>query len=486
MVQPPLAKTSFNLDTSGIAGFFGGEEAVTAMSTVHLFTGRWLLGWYNSPGSYTIAKCYGRLAKGGLWRGLFSGDGSDPVELFGLGGKKGPRFVAAESGTNLPVTGHLAYLLSKRCQNVETKAQVIDGECRRKNAGVNVYVVHLRRVPGTQCHVASEGAYLSIFLAILAILANITVCAISAVYRQWYAFAMILLGIAANGISCLVIGSGNLELRHSLPSEGSPRGDGVMINGNNMIVLLGDEGAVNFCHQRIVLSRLQQQLQQGQWPKQPSPPYHTTPLPKFESPSYISSPPSHVELSPSPPSKHSNLNKIGACALLLTVQFVLQLLLIPQSPLFGQILFLVSLGISWAYNIYLASLDRENFQIDIISHRLDLHREADKPVPKYDLATWTGAAVFVAYVLRPSNCRELLDRIIPNNTGTWNQFKEEIAHVMESTSQSVPGENIVPARQEQVVDPLMKDLLVDAGYARTVYLKYLAQLSEFTRGKEGV
>ncbi|KAF9071575.1 hypothetical protein BDP27DRAFT_1291388 [Rhodocollybia butyracea] len=464
MPQSLLTNSPFTLDTSGIAGFFGGEEAVTAMSTVHFFSGRWLLGWYNSPGSYTIAKCYGRLARGKLWRGLFLGDGSDPAELFGLGGKKGPRFVAAESGTNLAATGHLAYLLSKRCQGAEIEAQIIPGN--RRNSCVNVSIVHLRRAPETRRYVESKRDSFSIFLALLTIFTNIAVCIVSAVYRQWYSFAMILLGITANGISCLVIGSGILELRHSKPSAGSPRGDGVIINEREMIVLVGDESAVNFVTGGSFLLNF------------------------------------------------SSSSISGACALLLTVQFVLQLLLIPQSSLFGQILFLFSLAVSWAYNSYLASLDRESLQIDIISECLNLRPVVHKPVPKYDLATWTGAAVFVAYVLRPSNCRELLDQIIPNHTATWSKFKEEIVHDVKSATRPVPEEkvnntvltqraqvvdaNTEPAEdacilptenlageQAVVVDRLMKDLRLDADYARTVYDKYLAQLSNFTQGGEG-
>ncbi|KAF9071577.1 hypothetical protein BDP27DRAFT_511852 [Rhodocollybia butyracea] len=472
MPQDLLTKTSFNLDTSGIAGFFGGEEAVTAMSTVHFFSGRWLLGWYNSPGSYTIAKCYGRLARGKLWRGLFLGDGSDPAELFGLGGKKGLRFVAAESGTNLAATGHLAYLLSKRCQGAEIEAQIIAGN--RRNSCVNVSIVHLRCAPETRRYVESKRDSFSIFLALLTIFTNIAVCIVSAVYRQWYSFAMILLGITANGISCLVIGSAILELRHSQPSAGSPRGDGVIINDRDMIVLVGDEGAVNFVTGGSFLldfssksisggkdgSRKGQDLvksaAQGHnvFPNDNMiPDSGSTATRKSLSDVAL---PSRVESLPSPsPSKPSNLNKIGACALLLTVQFVLQLLLIPQSSLFGQILFLFSLAVSWAYNSYLASLDRESLQINIISECLNLRPVAHKPVPKYDLATWTGAAVFVAYVLRPSNCRELLDQIIPNNTTTWSKFKEEIVHDVKSAPQLVAGEkdsNTVITQRAQVVD----------------------------------
>jgi hypothetical protein len=42
----PWEGVDFNLDSSGVAGFFGGEEAISAMATVHLYRGRKWLGWY--------------------------------------------------------------------------------------------------------------------------------------------------------------------------------------------------------------------------------------------------------------------------------------------------------------------------------------------------------------------------------------------------------------------------------------------------------
>jgi hypothetical protein len=94
----PLEGTKFQLNASGIAGFFGGEEAVSAMSTVHIYKGRRWLGWYNSPGSYNVAKRYGRLARAPIWAALFPGFYVDPVTLFGMSGTTGPQFVATHSG----------------------------------------------------------------------------------------------------------------------------------------------------------------------------------------------------------------------------------------------------------------------------------------------------------------------------------------------------------------------------------------------------
>ncbi|OBZ66307.1 hypothetical protein A0H81_13874 [Grifola frondosa] len=86
----PSAKLSVTLDSSGVAGFFGGDEAVSAMATVHVYGGRKWLGWYNSPGSYEIAKRYGQLANSRFWDGLFPGINVDPAQLFELDGYKGP------------------------------------------------------------------------------------------------------------------------------------------------------------------------------------------------------------------------------------------------------------------------------------------------------------------------------------------------------------------------------------------------------------
>ncbi|KAH7922535.1 hypothetical protein BV22DRAFT_1017093, partial [Leucogyrophana mollusca] len=74
-----LNKSSFNLDASGIAGFFGGSEAISAMTTVHLYRGRRWWGWYNSPGSYTVAKHFGQLASSRLWDALFPGPNVEPA-----------------------------------------------------------------------------------------------------------------------------------------------------------------------------------------------------------------------------------------------------------------------------------------------------------------------------------------------------------------------------------------------------------------------
>ena len=93
----PLKSSTINLDISGVAGFFGGDVAVSAMATVHVYQGRKWLGWYNSPGSYEIAKRYGQLGRARFWDGLYPGINVDPAVLFELDGLYGPKYRAVHS-----------------------------------------------------------------------------------------------------------------------------------------------------------------------------------------------------------------------------------------------------------------------------------------------------------------------------------------------------------------------------------------------------
>ena len=115
ILHPHINKQRFDLDSSGIAGFFGGEESFAAMNSVHLMPGRRWMGWYNSPGSYFVAKKYGMLPDSTFWDGLFPGNSVKPEKLVELDSKSGPRYTGVYSGTQLPKTGHLSYLIALYC-----------------------------------------------------------------------------------------------------------------------------------------------------------------------------------------------------------------------------------------------------------------------------------------------------------------------------------------------------------------------------------
>ena len=301
MVSPtlPLDKSNFTLDTSGVAGVFGGDEVVSAMATVHVYENRQWLGWYNSPGSYQIARQYGRLARSRFFDGFFPGVHTDPATLFELDGWKGPKFRAAHSGTIIEETGHLAALFMKECASREGK--VVEG---RKTQAVGVTIAELHRVPEPQMYPKRINIYSPVFASI-PISVSIGTCIACGVFEDWYLFSLILLGIFTSGIACLVIGSGKLVFTHPNPAKGSPPGDGILSSDKEIVLLKGAEGAVN-------------SITRGRF-----------------SLSFDSEP------------KYQN---IGWCSVLLTIQFIAQLLLVPQGSLFGQVIFVTSLGVSWFYN----------------------------------------------------------------------------------------------------------------------------------------
>lgn len=371
MPKAPLSSSSFSLDSSGVAGFFGGDEAVSAMATVHVYEGRKWLGWYNSPGAYEVAKKYGQLARSRFWDGLFPGPNVDPATMFELDGMQGPRYMGAHSGTVIEHTGHLGRLFELECEELEPVE--IKG---RTTTPVGVSIAQLTHEPEGLTYPRLLRTHSSL-LACIPISASVGACAVAAVFQDYYIFSMILLGIMASGLSCFVIGSGKFTFDHPVAALGVPDGDGIIMGQKGVILLKGTENAVN-------------PITRGKFSL------------RFES--------------------EPDYKNIGLCSLLLTIQFVAQLLLIPQGTLFGQILFLGSLGVSWGYSLYLSSFDREKIQRRILVEHV-LQRPSMR---KYSLGTRTTMAVFVLLVLRPAKIAKQLDDIIPNDTKVWRIWKETI------------------------------------------------------------
>ena len=359
----PLDASRFSLDTSGVAGFFGGDEAIAAMATVYVYKGARWLGWYNPAGSYEIAKKYGHLSHLPIFKCISRGNRTEAVELFGFDGRQGPRFQAAASGTIMDITGHLASIFMKRCAAIDDVVPVPG----RPGSDVGVTIAKLDKVPPRLVDIIPFKAS---FLAILPVIASLAAFIASGVYRDWFSFSLILWGILSNGISCFVIGSGTLRFMHPMPATGSPRGDGILGSGHGFVILLGEEGAVN-CVTRGKFSL------------------------RFPSESYY--------------------EYIGYCSIFLAIQFLAQFFLVPQASLFGQIMFISSLAASWVYNLILSAFDEEELQ-----QRILLGQVLEQPsVTKYILTTRTTAVVFVLCVLSPDEPRRFLDAYLPNNTRVW-------------------------------------------------------------------
>lgn len=379
------SKDGFSLDISGVAGFFGGDVSVSAMATVHVYEGRKWLGWYNQPGSYEIAKRYGQLSRSRFWDALYPGANVDPAVLFEFDGTEGPKFTASQSGTVLTKTTHVARLFAEECKDLPL-TQLSPAGMRRTTPGF-VTIANLTHAPHKE-ETPRQGRDTASVLACIPILTSLGACVGCAMLREWYAFACILLGVVSSGLSCFVIGMGTLKFKHPPPAPGAPAGDGVLESGGTELVIIkGPEDAVN------AITRGQFILDYDSKPE-----YHS----------------------------------IGVCSMLLTFQFVAQLLLIPQSELHGQLLFLATLFCSWVYNSYLSSLDRENIQRAIL--RDQVLKFTPGQLEKYELGTRTAMVTFALLTLAPAKTqalRRVLDDLLPNDTEVWCSWKSEVLGCIE-------------------------------------------------------
>ena len=389
-----LDKSRFTLDTSGVAGFFGGAEAASAMATVHICRNRKRWGWYNSPGSYEIAKRYGLLTKFGFF---FGGGHDDPAELltlFELDGRKGPQFLRVHSGNVIPETDHLAAVFMKECASPECPIAPSKG---RQPVGVTI--AELDSCPGENMVLRPiPTPWDSRALAALPIIVSAGTCVMCAVVADWYSSSLILLGIVANGVSCLVIGSVKLEfMRPRLAGESGPekssrsdvkshRVSGILITATDIVLLKGrEDAAMAVARGKFVL----------------------------------------------PSSSRSFHKYIGWCSILLLIQFIAQLLLIPQGSLFGQIMFVTSLGVSWCYNLWLCSLDKAGVQQKILLETI-LKLKGDD-VKKYQLDNWPAMVVFVLLTLvieddEMNKCElnKVLDVLVEDTSDVWVIWKEVV------------------------------------------------------------
>jgi hypothetical protein len=413
-----LNNTKFNLDASGVAGFFGGEEAVSAMGTVHLYRGQKWLGWYNSPGSYTVAKQYGKLANNRFWDALFPGQNVEPAVFFGLDGQSGPEFIAGRSGTRLKKTGHLAHIFVNAAQEYSpTRVPPNDPNDTRKRLSM-VTVADLKGVEGISPDKLRKTSFLA---ASMTMIMSIAPCIACGVVGDWYCFGMILLGIVSNGLSCFVIGSGDLEFQKPQPSLGAPPADGILIDNSEVVILRGDE-----CTVGSVISG------------------------KFI-----------LKYSGSP-----ECRAIGICSLIQYAQFLAQLLLIPQGTLFGQFMFLATFMASWVYNCYLSSLDKEQLQADLLNKALH-----NPPIRRFELRTRTTMVVFALLTLNPTNPEALLHRLLPNDTKTWNVWKR---NVLGQIGAKEPFRFNSTTNDEDVDDwKLLKDLYHDAETAYRAHNEHI-------------
>ena len=441
--MPPLHNpipldSKFTLNSAGVAGFFGGEEAISAMATVHLYEGRQWLGWFNSPGSYTIAKGFGRMANSRFWDGLFPGPNDSPAKTFGLDGKQGPRYIAALSGTTIMHTRHLAYLTMERSREVKVKK--IEG---RTTTPFDVSYLAMKPVPNAA--VAKRRSFHNAIVGFIPIIFSVVTCVLCALIYDWFSFSMILIGIISSGYASLVIGNGKLIIETVRePAPGAPPGHGILIEEDGVVVIKGEERDVNI----ITKGRFE---------------LKTDSKPVDEE-----------------KGNERRYHAIGLCSLVLLIQFLAQLLLVPQGTLFGQIMFLISLGVSWGYNSYLSSLEKEKIQTDILFETL-----GNPEMLRFRAGTRTTMTVFVCLLLfhgvrcsSPEDARNLrrqtLHECLPNDTTVWRRWKDKVVKQLvdiDDGSDSLPHlvEDLDDSTLPEPDKKLLNVLLEDARAAFTEY-----------------
>ncbi|KAM5539202.1 hypothetical protein V8D89_007075 [Ganoderma adspersum] len=333
VISEPLTNAGFDLDSSGVAGFFGGESAVSGMATVNLIPNRRWGGWYNSPGSYEIAKHF---------------TGASPIVPNGSGSCYGLSYVnrdgslfdnrnivvlkGPEGAVNAVTQGR--FLLQYRGQQ--------DGESELKPA-----------------HGPPKSPDMSLEMEMEALL-------------------------------------GEIEEERSKAREGD---DGGLGEGDERKRRTTHTGENNHSELPGAWNALAEVL----WDR--------------------------LEIFLSPTKRF-----IGFSSFLLTVQFLAQLLLIPQGELFGQLMFVTTLAFSWAYNSYLSSLDRDDLQTTILFDILGLDQGGS--IKKYQLSSWTASMVFTYLSLQArhsdtsvtiSHAPKILDEMIPNDTEVWKLWKRAVA-----------------------------------------------------------
>ena len=366
----PFSTSRFTLDTSGISGFFGGDEAISAMTTVHFYKYRQWLGWYNTPGSFQIARRYGLVARSAFFEGLFPGVRIEPAELVEFDGWKGEKFQAVRSGTIINTTNRLASALIKECASMV--GVPIPG---REGSRVGVTIVRLKENPPAIVKPKRPITCIALF-GIIPIASSLTACIASVVYHDWISFSLILWGMLSNGISCLVIGRGTLFFTHPGRAAGSPHVDGILGTDidKEFVLLQGSGNAIS----SVTHGKFSLELCNG------------------------------------------DREYVGWCSVLLTIQFIAQLFLIPQASLFGQVMFLFSLAVSWIYNLCLSAVDKEK-----ILGRTLLEKILSRPLlKKYILPNRAAAVVFALCILRPEEPEKIVEAYLPNKTRVWRKWKE--------------------------------------------------------------
>ncbi|KAI6118525.1 hypothetical protein EDD16DRAFT_1480937 [Pisolithus croceorrhizus] len=376
------ASTQFNLNSTSVAGFFGGEEAISTMILTQTYNRGIWFGWYNTLGSFVIGNRFRRLADLIISNSLVGSRSDtrfqrmylDPTPLLQHGGwPNGPAFKAIYSGINVQETGPFASLLMKRC--IRVSGTPISG---RATQLVNVTLARFERRPifeqQLKCH------RLPPTLAVLPVAVSLAACVLCVLYGELYSFFVILLGILARGLSGYFIGSMGLSFDFPGSAEGSLPGDGILGGDRELVLLKGSADVVNaIIRGRLVFSLLSRNAHRG----------------------------------------------VQLCSFLLVTQAIVQLLCIPQSSLFGQLMFVSSIVTSWAYEVWFLSSYQEIILWEILNDVM-----GPLVIKKFVLPNRCGAVASLLFLADDrthlGHMKMLMDDLLPSGVLVWEIWKEVV------------------------------------------------------------
>ncbi|KAM5535599.1 hypothetical protein V8D89_010766 [Ganoderma adspersum] len=367
--------------SSALLGFVGGEKNLAALEATYVNGHRRVPSAFNSPGSYLAATGFARLAQSRVWDGPHASVSVDPNALTSTStSSSGPKFTAAFSGSALPATGPIAKMLADYSRKLPVT--VVEG---RVTTSSSVTIVELPDAPESEVHPLTRISA----PVILPVLASGAAAAASGVVGDWTALAMIILGMASNAFSSIALQSGDLTFTRPVTTPGAPAGDGYLESGSEIVVLKGSEAAVSSVTRGRFTLRYRGE---------------------------------------------SALRAFSICSSLLTLQCIIQLLIIPQGTYLGQLFFLATMIISWLYNSYVVRQEAAVWEKLVLEDLLKA-----PSMKRYSLGTRTQAAVFLMRVLKPADIEEQLSLLIPNNTPVWKTWRQTVARGLQNSRPQFGG-----------------------------------------------
>ena len=406
--------------TASLLGFVGNEEQLGATQTSHILARKSLPNAFNAPGSYAAGKALIALGKSRVFDALNPGISADPAALSsGSDFADGPKYTASFSGTVLSATGPLAKTLLEHSRTLPI--EVVGG---RVTSPSSVTVVELLDAPESEVHPTAK-VHAPVILPVIVSVASATT---SAVFGDWKICVMICLGMICNGMSSSALRQGDLTFTRPKTTAGAPAGDGYLEAGTELVVLKGSESAVaSITRGRFTLRYKNERIYR--W--------------------------------------------IATCGTLMTAQCFIQLLIVPQGTFYGQVLFLITMIVSWLYNAHVARQEKAAWD------RLVLEDLLKAPsMTRYSLGTRTTTAVFLMQLLKPDDIEGQLALLLPNNTPVWRFWRQTVARRLREEKPNFAGAaNDAAAKFRSDELTLLNTLLSDAqaavdGYAKMCGVKY--------------